>query len=365
MTERDFTILPLEQAETIPSTWYSDPEIFALESNIIFDRTWQYVGMSNRLQATGDRILAQVGSEPVVIVRGKDNRIRAFYNVCRHRGGPLASEDGCSNMLQCQYHGWTYALDGVLRGVPDFDRVELFDKKDFGLVPIEIAEYHGMLFIALEKPREDLATLLAGVHERIRNVELSELQYHSRVTYQLNCNWKIYVDNYLEGYHVPIVHPELFRMYDFTDYITETRERYSYQHSPLSASETLYSEHLRPGRAREALYFWIWPNLMLNLLPGRLQTNLVRPLSPNRCEVVFDYYYEDVTSERANKFIKEDLAFSELVQAEDIHICELVQRGVSSRSYDRGRFSTKRENAVHHFQSLLKTSLAQSLDRRG
>jgi choline monooxygenase len=354
----DLIIHPLERSETIPSSWYTDPAIFDIERDTVFGSSWQFVGLSNRLEHPGSRVLAQIGIEPIIIVRGKDQLIRAFYNVCRHRGGPLATEDGCANMLHCQYHGWTYTLDGMLRGVPDFDRVELFDKKDFGLVPIEIKEHHGLLFVAHNTPTLPLSSLLEGATERITNVDLSTLKFYTRVVYQVKCNWKIYVDNYLEGYHVPIVHPELMRIYDFNAYITETREHYSFQQSPLAESELLYSKNLKPGMSREALYYWIWPNLMLNLLPGRLQTNLVRPVTADSCEVIFDYYYDDSLSEHSQQLINDDLAFSDMVQKQDIDICEHVQRGVSSRSYDRGRFSTKRENAVHHFQSLLKRSLA-------
>jgi len=169
----------------------------------------------------------------------------------------------------------------------------------------------------------------------------------------VRCNWKIYVDNYLEGYHVPIVHPELVKIYEFNKYRTTAYDWYSLQDSPLDPKDNLYGTE-----GDEALYYFIYPNLMLNILPGRLQTNLVIPTSSTTCEVLFDYYYDDLLSDRAQQFIKEDIAFSHLVQLEDIEICELVQRGVQSRSYNKGRFSVKRENAVHHFQSLLKKTFA-------
>ncbi|HET6513104.1 MAG TPA: SRPBCC family protein [Candidatus Kapabacteria bacterium] len=357
---RDLEIHPLERSETIPSAWYTDPGILDLEYQHIFRRTWQLAGRKSELTEQGSHIIATAGKEPIIVVRGKDGEIRAFYNVCRHRGGPLAIENGCSSMLQCKYHGWTYQLDGMLRGVPDFDRVELFDKKDYGLISVTLEEWEGLLFVALDEPIVPLAQMLAGISERIRNVGLGSLTFYKRITYDINCNWKVYVDNYLEGYHVPLVHPELFKMYDFNQYKTDTFEWYSLQHSPLRDDELLYSTQVKSGSTAEALYYFIFPNMMLNILPGRLQTNVIQPLGADRCRVIFDYYYEDITSEAGLKHIEEDIRFSDAVQAEDIEICELVQRGLNSSAYDRGRFSVKRENAVWHFQSLLKRSLSPS-----
>lgn len=361
---RDLEIQPLERSETIPSSWYTKREILELEHEHIFRKTWQFVGRRSELTDQGSHIIATVGKEPIIVVRGKDDVIRAFYNVCRHRGGPLATETGCSSMLQCKYHGWTYQLDGMLRGVPDFDRVELFDKKDYGLVPVLLDEWEGLLFVALEQPGISLEEMLSGVGERIRSIDLRSLKFYKRVSYEINCNWKVYVDNYLEGYHVPLVHPELFKIYNFNQYQTDTFDWYSLQHAPLREDEVLYSKREREGARAEALYYFIFPNLMLNILPGRLQTNLVQPIDENRCKVIFDYYYEDISSSEALRHIEDDINFSELVQQEDIEICELVQRGLHSSAYDRGRFSVKRENGVYHFQSLLKHMHKQSLEMK-
>src|SRR5262249_10524854 len=151
-----------------------------------------------------------------------------------------------------------------------------------------------------------------------------------------NCNWKVYMDNYLEGYHVPYVHPELCKLYDYRNYTTEVHHYYSLQCSPLSGQENIYTR----GEGG-AYYYCIFPNFMLNILPGRLQTNLVLPLAHNRTLVIFRYYYDDVTSPAALKMIEDDLRYSDRVQQEDMQICEHVQKGLESRAYDRGRFSVK------------------------
>ena len=352
--EDEFEIKPLEIAETIPSSWYTSEDLLTLELDGIFTTNWQYVGHQSQVRTIGDHFIAEVGGEPSIVVCGKDEELRAFFNVCRHRGGPIAVRAGCSAMLTCKYHGWTYALDGSLRGVPDFDRVELFDKTDFGLVPIAVASWQGLIFVNLDSLAAPLPSFMDGVAKRIAPVDLARYQYHSRETFELQCNWKVYVDNYLEGYHVPLVHPELMKMYDFNAYATETFDWYSLQHCPLSGEENIYSS----GEG-EALYFHLFPNLMLNILPNRLQTNLVLPNGAERTIVHFDYFYAEGVSE---SLISNDLIFSDFVQKEDIEICELVQRGLRSRAYDKGRFSVKRENAVHHFQSQLKSQLRKKIN---
>ena len=346
---RDLEVVPVERAETIPAAWYTDPGIDALERDAVFARTWQHVGHISQLPEAGDHLVVMVARKPVLIVRAGDGAVHAFYNVCRHRGGPLALKDGHAGMLQCRYHGWTYRLDGVLRGVPHMNRTELFDKKDYGLIPVRLAEWQGLLFVNLSAVGSPLEQELAGIAERMAPMRFDRLRFAARVDYEARCNWKVYVDNYLEAYHVPHVHPELCSLYDFQAYRTEVYDRYSLQVGPLSGKDTPYG--VSQG---EALYYCLFPNCMFNILPGRLQTNLVEPLGPDRCRIVFRYYYEDVESAAGKKIIADDLAFSDSVQAEDIEICERVQEGLGSGVYDRGRFSPEMETGVHHFQSMLK-----------
>jgi choline monooxygenase len=161
------------------------------------------------------------------------------------------------------------------------------------------------------------------------------------------CNWKVYVDNYLEGYHVPHIHPGLNSVLDYRSYVTETAEWYSFQFSPLDSGDDLYG-------SGEALYYFLYPNAMLNILPGRLQTNRVLPLGVDRCRVEFDFYYAPAATPEALARRAKDIAFSDEVQDEDVTICEDVQRGLASGSYEAGRLNPLRENAVHHFHELLR-----------
>jgi choline monooxygenase len=174
----------------------------------------------------------------------------------------------------------------------------------------------------------------------------------------VHANWKVYVDNYLEGYHVPYVHPELYTLYDYEGYVTEVHDWYSVQVGPLTGDRNVYT-----AGGGDALYYQIFPNLMLNVVPGRLQLNVVIPVAPDRCKVIFRYYYDDVTSPAAAQRIEADVAFSDKVQQEDAEICERVQRGLSSRAYDKGRFSVRFEEGVYHFQKLLKAAYRAWLER--
>jgi len=322
-------------------------------------RTWQYVGASSRVPNHGDFITDHIGGNPVVITRDKDGQLKGHINVCKHRGGPLAMKEcGHSKVLQCKYHGWTYLLDGSLRGVPRFDRTELFDKKDFGLDAIALQEWNGMIFACfLPDQAPPFDEVVDGIKERIAPMDLSQLSFAHRDRYEVSSNWKVYVDNYLEGYHIPLVHPDLCDVLDFRSYKTDTMKHYSLQYSPFKDEDNQYGT---PNE--EAFYYFIYPNIMFNILPGRLQVNRVDALSHERCSTVFDYFYSEDILERQPDRVRQDREFSDQVQAEDIEICEHVQKGLESRAYDQGRFSYDLEGGVHHFQGCLKRSYKHALN---
>jgi choline monooxygenase len=354
--EEELSVVPLTRAETIPASWYTDERILNVEREHIFDHAWQYVGHECMIPSPGDCHPAGIAGKPVVVVRVNDGSIRAFYNVCRHRGGPLAMEDCSSRMLQCKYHGWTYTLDGQLRGVPKFDRTDLFDKKDYGLHQIPIRSFGGLLFVNPDEHAPKLTEFLKGIRERIAPVDFSGFRFYRRVEYAIRCNWKVYVDNYLEGYHVPLVHPGLSTILDYARYSTEVSDYYSLQHTPLSEEAHSYGVE----RGGHAYYYHIFPNIMLNILPGRLQTNVVLPQGVDRTSVIFEYFYADMSASALPK-IESDIRSGDLIQQEDIGICERVQEGLESRVYHKGRFSPEMEEGVYHFQVLLKRALSKAI----
>ena len=336
---------PLATASALPAYHYVGSAAEALDRRAVFARSWQLAAHRSQLEGIGDHVVTEVGGVPLVIVRGEDGELRALHNVCRHRAGPLALCDGRgAKRLRCHYHGWSYALDGQLLSAPEMDTACDFDPASVHLPKAHVASWRDLVFVALgETP--PLRELLHGIDERIGEPALAGYRLQSRVAYDIGCDWKVYVDNYLEGYHVPHIHPELNRMLDYRSYLTELARWHSLQWSPLESAGDLYGNG-------EALYYWIWPNTMLNILPGRLQTNRVVPSAGNRCRVEFDFYYppDPDTSARQQR----DLVFSDAVQKEDVSICEHVQRGLASGSYVAGRLNPKRESGVHHFHELLR-----------
>lgn len=343
----DLASKPLAEAVTLPAYVYADPEFHAFDRGIIFAKSWQLVGRAVQLRNVGDHVVAEVAGRPVIVVRGNDGVLRGFFNVCKHRAGPLALTDGNARQLQCKYHGWTYTLEGQLRAAHEMQQAKDFDSACIHLDPVQVGEWQGLVFVALHEPTVKLEQLMGGIKERIAPIDLSQLRFHTQVSYDMACNWKVYADNYLEGYHLPHVHPGLNKLLDYRSYATHTADGYSWQHSPLDGSNGPY----QPG---EAHYYFIFPNLMLNILPGRLQINTVLPVSQRQCRVVFDYYYADIESAAARDMIEQDLHFSDEVQKEDMGICARVQQGLESGSYQAGRLSPKREAGVHHFQEMIR-----------
>jgi choline monooxygenase len=350
----------LAKASTLPAKCYTDPELYGRERDLIFARTWQPVGRRDQLQRPGDYVATDIAGEPLVLVCDKGGAVRAFSNVCRHRAGSVA--DGCGNRqtLQCAYHGWTYGLDGRLLGTPEFDGVQDFDRQRFGLVPVRAEVWGPFVFVNLGNVAPPLATTLGEIVRETDGPRLESLRLCERRIYDITCNWKVYVDNYLESYHVPMAHPGLFRELDYSQYRVETRRFHSRQHAPFRASGAASAERLYAADAPEALYYWVFPNWMLNVYPDNVSLNIVVPLSPERTRTIFEWYIPESAGPGVPEALARTIAFGEQTQVEDIALCEAVQVRLHSRTYDRGRFSVQRENGVHHFQGLVHEFLSST-----
>jgi len=363
----------IECARTLASRFYTDPAVLEIERDKIFRRTWQLVGTLDEPcgEVNGVRktisdpesfFTADLAGEPIIVVRDKVGILRAFSNVCRHRAGPIALGSGCKNILRCQYHGWTYTLDGRLIGTPDVEGVEFFDRSTMGMFPLRLDTWEQFIFVNFDVHAESLASILGKIPEQARGFQFAGLQLAERRDYIIDCNWKVYVDNYLEGYHIPIAHPGLMREIDYSKYRTDTFRYYSQQFAPIRAMkpEDAADRFYAPGTGLQgALYFWIFPNLMLNIYPDNISTNLIVPLSAEKTLTIFEWFFHDVDQPETKGRIEKAIAFSDEVQQEDILLCTNVQRGLRSSTYDRGRYSVKRENGVHHFHMLLSEFLAQ------
>lgn len=348
---------PLDLASTIPASWYTDPRIAELERRAVWSRSWQLVARTAQVASAGQFVTAEVAGEPIVVVRGGDGELRAFFNVCRHHAAAVMTAPcGTVDRLRCPYHGWTYDLTGRLRGVPELDGVRAFDRDANGLVPVHVATWEQFVFVYLDADPPPLAGWLGSVVADAAPLGLAGLHFAERREYELRCNWKVFVDNYLDGgYHVPHLHRGLASVIAYTDYAIETFERAVLQSTPLAGSGEL--AEVRRGHAR---YYWLHPNLMLNWSEGYLDTNLVVPLGVDRVKVVFEFFFDDVGADRAAHNAR-SIAVSQQIQDEDHAICESVQRGLGSRAYGAGRLSVRREAGEHLFHRLLAQDFAAAL----
>jgi choline monooxygenase len=352
---------PLAEASTIPAPWYVDSRVAELEARTVFSKTWQMVGRVDQLESPGQFVTANLVGEPIVVVRGNDGVLRAFYNVCRHHAAAVVTEAcGKASILHCPYHGWNYGLDGSLKGTPEFDGVKNFDRQQNGLVPIKVESWEKFVFVNLDPEAAPLHDFLGGLVKRISPLEVNKLHYFDTRVYDIYCNWKVFVDNYLDGgYHVPHLHQGLNSVLDYKQYTIENEDRYCLQSSPMVAS----SEDASMGATRKgdrAWYFWQYPNLMINCYEGYMDTNLVLPIDVDHCRVIFDFYFADV-SEAQREYNQQSIAVGARVQDEDLGICEAVQRGLKSRAYGAGRLSARREAGEHLFHRLLAAHLKAGL----
>lgn len=338
---------------TLPADVYLDPALLERENQSLFGRTWQIVGRRDQVANPGDYFTVELTGEPLLIVRGNDSVLRGFYNVCRHRAGPPAEGCGSRKAFRCGYHGWTYSLDGRLLNAPEMDGTASFDYSQFGLQPVPIGEWEAWVFVNLDVEAEPLVAGLRELPVQATKYGLEKLKLAERREYVMECNWKVYIDNYLEGYHLPSVHPSLNRELDYGQYLTETFELHSRQASPIRGPENEKDVQRRYSQASgdaKAEYFWIFPNWMLNCYPDNVSLNIVLPLATERCVAIFEWYFPESmlgTGEPATT-----VRFSDEIQMEDGHICEVVHRNLRSRSYTRGRFSAKQEKGVHQFHRL-------------
>ena len=354
---------PLSNAFTIPAPWYVDSRIADLESASVFSTTWQMIGRADQVSTPGQFVTGNVAGEPIVAVRGSDGQLRAFYNVCRHHAAKVVTEPcGSASLLHCPYHGWNYGLDGSLKGMPEFEGVKNFERGDNGLVPVKVETWEAFVFVNLDPRAGSLNAFLGHLVQRCAPLGLAKLHYFDRRVYDIACNWKVFVDNYLDGgYHVPHLHKGLSSVLDYKQYTIENEDRYCLQSSPMVASE----EDAATGATRKgdcAWYFWQYPNLMINCYEGYMDTNLVIPVDVDHCRVIFDFYFADV-SESRKEHNAQSVAVGDRVQAEDLGICEDVQRGLKSRAYGAGRLSVRREAGEHLFHRLLAADLKSGLGR--
>ncbi|HVG74202.1 MAG TPA: aromatic ring-hydroxylating dioxygenase subunit alpha [Thermoleophilaceae bacterium] len=347
------------RTETLPYRWYVDPEIAAGERERIFRRSWQYAGHVGELDGPASMFPTQAGGLPVVVVRDKDDSLRAFLNVCRHRGTVLVNEPQARGTIQCPYHAWTYGLDGSLRGAPRSKDEPDFDMACLGLVPVQVDTWGPFVFVNPDMDAPGLDVALGSLPEVVADngLDVDSLRFHHRVGYEIQANWKIAIENYLECYHCQLNHPGFVRLID------EQRQRMEVDGLRLSQFPPIHPDAYTDAAPYDvsdsvptAQYHILFPAMKFNVNPGRpnLSIGPMWPLATDRTGAWFDYFFAEGTDEA---WIEELLEFDDQVGAEDTGLVEAVQRGAASGALEHGRLLTRTEQLIGAFQDMVRTRL--------
>ncbi|MDQ2912485.1 MAG: aromatic ring-hydroxylating dioxygenase subunit alpha [Chloroflexota bacterium] len=364
MGEALFEIDPdIRVARTLPARVYSDPEIFRLQREHLFARTWHYAGHDDLVKVAGQvhpfALLPGALDEPLLLTRDHKDQIHCLSNVCTHRGTLVVEGAGHEQQLRCRYHGRRFALDGRFHSMPEFESTANFPSPSDDLPRVELGSWTRFLMVSLA-PAMEFDDLVAPMRERLDGLPFHVLAFDASGArdYFVKANWALYLDNYLEGFHIPYVHSSLSTTLDSGEYTVEL-ERFSVLQlgiaKPGEPAFALPPEHRDHGRAVAAYYYWLFPTTMFNVYPWGVSVNVVTPLAVDRTRVSFLPFVWDAAQRDAGAGASLDR-----VEREDEAVVESVQRGVRSRLYDRGRYSPTRESGVHHFHRLLAEFMSGS-----
>ena len=308
----------------------------------ILRRTWQFIGDAASLAQPGDYLADVIGGAPVVVVRNAQGELAGFHNICRHRAGPLVPDGAgrCGEAFTCRYHGWRYALDGRLRAATDFGAAADFDPRDYGLFPVRVETWRGLIFVNLDLDAAPLAQHAAPL-DSAWGAQLPTHPLTERRVHRIGCNWKTYVENYLEGYHLPMVHPEFDDDIVVADYRVE-----------IEGSVVFHSAPARDASVNAGLWAWLWPNIAINTYRHGFMVERMTPIGPAETQLDYFYYFDPArTTELAQMFV-----VSDRVTAQDKQICEAVRRNLDAGIYRGGVLSPKHEASVAWFQDRIVDS---------
>ncbi len=333
-------------AMTLPAEWYHAPEIFARERAAIFGREWQLVGDLGALAHPGDYIATEIVGWRVFVIRDRDGALKAFHNVCRHRAAPLLDDGrGHCELLRCRYHGWVYDTAGRLRQLPDFGPIE-FDKADYGLYPIRVECWRGLVFVTLDAEAPPLEGSLGDLVRLALPYPVEQFKFVREETFDIACNWKTYTDNFVEGYHIPGIHAGLNAAIDFDKFEAQGRDRVVVMAAPQ-----------RDGSIYGGVWLWRYPNMTLSVFPEGMNTSRIMPVDRRRTRLVYNFYFRDDSPEavaRHQRTIEVNCA----IVREDFGICESAQGNLEAGVYRQGPLSPRHEDGVRYFHELLRQALA-------
>jgi choline monooxygenase len=353
----------IRQAHTLPARVYTDPAIYEAAKERVFARSWQFVTDAESVRVPGQvhpfTLLEGCLDEPLLFTRDGEDAIHCLSNVCTHRGNIVIEHGGHERALRCRYHGRRFGLDGTFQQMPEFEAVVGFPTPCDNLPGIPFGAWRSLLFASLA-PSVPLETLLAPMEERVGWLPLDQFRFDATRSreYLVRANWALYVENYLDGLHIPFVHYELAGALDYGEYVTENHRYGNLQLGVAQSGEDRFDLPAASpdyGKNIAAYYFWLFPNTMFNFYPWGLSVNVVRPVGVNLTRVAFLRYAWDDTK-LGSGYIGDDAAVDR-VEREDEAVVETVQKGVRSRFYDKGRYSPTRETGTHHFHRLLAESL--------
>jgi choline monooxygenase len=352
--------LGIESCETPPASWCIHPDFYDLDQKILKSH-WQFVCSADQLAQPGAYVAGEFCNEQYVVTKTDKGEIKAFYNVCRHHAAQLLHGEGCTKEIVCPYHAWSYTLEGTLKKAPHMAGVKNFSRENLSLkeIPLKILNKFILLnFSGLETP---LDPEWSKLDQLLNNAGTAELKFKGRRVYEINCNWKVYIDNYLDGgYHVDHLHKGLSGQLDMQDYKTENFATWTLQScggskDPMKSDTIDFKERIGGG----ALYAWMHPNFMVNRYGPIMDTNWIVPVGHQKCLTIFDYYFKD---DATPEFIEASIKASEQVQIEDVTICESVQKGMLSNGYGAGRYSPALETGEFLFHSLMKEGYLKLLN---
>jgi choline monooxygenase len=331
-----------EASLTLPAAWYFGTAHYERERLDIFATEWLWFASEAEVAGPGAYVAQVYAGWPLMVIRGSDGILRGFHNVCRHRAGPIVDDGtGACASLVCQYHGWAYSPDGRLRSARDFG--ETLDRDEFALHAIRVAVWRGQVFVCLNAGVAPLEEDLGDFFAETSVFPLEDMMLVRSSRHNLACNWKTYADNYLEGYHIPLLHPELNRQYDSKQYRVALGDRYCRHTAPR-----------RDGSPVDGRWLFRWPNLAINIYGDSMNVEVIVPTGPESCSVSYSHFFVDPNSAD----VAEVIAFSDTVMDQDRRMVESVQRNLGAGVYREGRLSPRHENGVRQFQDLVRAAAA-------
>jgi len=346
------------QSRTLPWSWYRDPAVLTVEQEQIFSRSWQYAGHTQEVDRPGSFATTRVGHLPVVLVRDREGVLRAFLNVCRHRGSLVCDGNGRRETLQCPYHAWTYGLDGSLLAAPRADREPGFDRSELGLLPLQVDTWGPFVFVNPDPDADPLAETLGELPRLLAEdgVDLGAVEFHTRAATEYDANWKVCSENFLECYHCSVAHPSFSKAIDVApdSYSLDVRPGLLSQFG--TARDSGGGVYDAAGEIPRGQFHFLFPNTTVNVMPGRPNVSIgpIIPLSANRTYRHLDYFFAPGTDPA---WIDDYMVLDEQVGAEDRGLVERVHAGMRSGALDHGVLLPESERLIAEFQALITAAL--------